>query len=158
MGVNSDDGFRTQAGYINKPADGLFLGQFDTGRAAADSIFKFVVQDAGVFGLRTIWQEGGGGANIEWFTVKADGTKVLLNDSANGGLKAYRAGVAPNKSSGFSAAAQLSGGQVNITWTEPGVVLQESTDLSTWTDLPAATSPYKPTLGARLAVFYRLKK
>ena len=72
---------------MNKPADGLFLGQFDTGRAAADSIFKFVVQDAGVFGLRTIWQEGGGGANIEWFTVKADGTKVLLNDSANAGLK-----------------------------------------------------------------------
>ena len=24
--------------------------------------------------------EGGGGANIEWFTVKADGTKVLVND------------------------------------------------------------------------------
>ena len=50
MGVNSDDGFRTQAGYINKPEDGLNLGEFDGGRGAADTIFKFMVQDAGVYG------------------------------------------------------------------------------------------------------------
>jgi hypothetical protein len=37
-------------------------------------------------------------------------------------------------------------------------VLQESTDLRTWTDLPTATSPYKPTVGTRTSVFYRLKK
>ena len=70
---------------------------------------------------------------------------MLLNDTANGGLKAYRVGVAPNKAATFSRAIRVTGGQIEITWTEPGVVLQESTDLKTWTDLTTATSPYTPT-------------
>lgn len=98
LGVNSDDGFRTQGGFINVPADGVNLGQFDGGRGASDTIFTFLVQSAGVYPLRTIYQEGGGGANIEIFSVNADGSKVLLNDVANGGYAAYRAGVAPDKS------------------------------------------------------------
>src|SRR5205823_7575132 len=78
MGVTSDDGFRVQAGYINKPADGLLLGQFE---GASTTLLKFFVQDAGVYGLRIIWQEVTGSAHIELFTVKADGSTVLLNDS-----------------------------------------------------------------------------
>jgi hypothetical protein len=143
--------------YINKPADGLLLGQLE---GVANTLFKVFVQDAGVYGLRTIWQEGTAGAYIELFTVKADGNTVLLNDIANGGLPAYRVGVAPNKPIGsiFSLAAQVSGGQINITWTEPGTVLQESTNLTTWSDLTTATSPHRPTTGPRSSVFYRLKK
>jgi hypothetical protein len=117
--------------------------------------FQFVVRVAGVYPLRTLWQESVDAAHVEWFTVKADGTRVLLNDTANGGLRAYRVGVAP---SGFALAIQIIGGQRRITWTEPGVVLQESTDLITWTDLPNANSPYISTPGTRSAVFYRLKK
>jgi len=158
MGVNSDDGFRSQAGYINVPADGLFLGEFDAGRGATDTIFRFVVQDAGIYPIRTIWQEGGGDANIEIFTVKADGTKVLINDTANGGFKSYRTGVAPNKPISFSLAVQTTGGEISITWTEPGAVLQQSTDLKTWADVPNATSPHRPTVAGTPASFYRLKK
>jgi hypothetical protein len=91
MGVNSDDGFRTSVGLtgdvFNSP---LFAGEFNGGRGAADTIFNIVVKDPGVFPFRTSWEEGGGGANIEWFTVK-DGKKILVNDDANGGVKAYRA-------------------------------------------------------------------
>jgi hypothetical protein len=157
MGVTSDDGFRTQAGYINKPADGLVLAESEV---ASTTLFKFFVQDAGVYGLRTIYQEAAGAANIEWFTVKADGNTVLLNDSANGGLKAYRVGVAPDKGSSppppaLSLAIQISGGQIKITWTGTGAILQESTDLKNWTDLPTAISPYTDAGGT---VFYRLKK
>src|SRR5439155_8495480 len=96
MGVNSDDGFRTTAGQVQDALAAIFLGEFDGGRGAADTIFKFVVQDAGVFPFRVIWENGGGGFNIEIFTVKTDGTKVLVNDTANGGLKAYRAKVGGN--------------------------------------------------------------
>lgn len=91
MGVNSDDGFRTTAGVPLDVFQAVRLGEFDAGRGAADTIFSFVVEEAGVYAFRTLWEEGGGGANIEWFTVKADGTKVLVNDVANGGVKAYRA-------------------------------------------------------------------
>jgi hypothetical protein len=91
MGVNSDDGFRTSAGDPLDVFGSITLGEFDAGRGAADTIFSFVVQEAGVYAFRTIWNEGTGGANIEWFSVKEDGSKVLVNDSANGGYKAYRA-------------------------------------------------------------------
>jgi hypothetical protein len=158
MGVNSDDGFRTQAGYINNPADGVLLGEFDGSRGSADTLFRILVQDPGVYGLRTVYMEGTGGANIEWFTVKTDGTKVLLNDTANGGLNAYRVGVAPEKPFNISLGIQISNREVSITWTEPGAVLQESVDLKAWADLPAASSPHKPALDARTTVYYRLKK
>jgi len=91
MGVNSDDGFRTTGGNPLDIFQAIQLGEFDGARGAVDTIFSIVVEEPGVYAFRTIWEEGTGGANIEWFTVKADGTKVLINDIANGGFKAYRA-------------------------------------------------------------------
>ena len=92
MGVNSDDDFWTTAGIAGDVLNpGKPAGQFDgNGRGAADTLFPIVVQEAGVYPFRTIWEEGTGGANIEWFTVTANGTN-LLNDTASGGFKAYRA-------------------------------------------------------------------
>ena len=159
FGVVSDDSFRAQAGYINKPADAVLLSQVDG--ATANLTFRCVVTDAGVYPIRVIWQEGGGGANLELFTVKADGTRVLLNDTANGGYRSYRAGVAPEKPTApveFSIGINRTGTVVEITWTEPGTVLQESANLATWTDVSNATSPYRPTITGNAGKFYRLKK
>ena len=94
--VNSDDAFRTVAGKI----DDIFLaqvaGEFNAGRGAADTAYTVYAQDAGVYPFKTLWNEGGGGANIEWKVVKSDGTEVLINDRANGGLSAYRAATGPS--------------------------------------------------------------
>ena len=95
MGVNSDDGFKVsnaEAG-DSGPADSAdaladALGFFNGGRGAADTIFGFAVPAAGVYPMRLLWYEGGGGANVEWFTVGSDGSKTLVN--AEGGIKAYR--------------------------------------------------------------------
>ncbi|MBM3822095.1 MAG: hypothetical protein FJ404_04235, partial [Verrucomicrobia bacterium] len=97
--VNSDDGFLTYAGNVKDVFRRQNAGEFNGGRGASDTLYRLVVQDAGVYPFRTTWQEGGGGANIEWKTVKADGTRVLVNDTANGGFKAYRAST-----SGFPTA------------------------------------------------------
>ncbi|MSU64010.1 MAG: hypothetical protein EXS31_16730 [Pedosphaera sp.] len=94
MGVNSDEGFRASAGNLHDVFQGLVLGEFDGGRANADTIFSFTVQEAGVYPFRILWEEGEGGASIEWFTVKADGAKSLVNDFEHGGIKAYRAATA----------------------------------------------------------------
>jgi hypothetical protein len=51
-----------------------------------------------------------------------------------------------------------SGGALTITWTDTGVVLQQSSDLKTWTDVAGAASPYSPTVAGTPAMFYRLKK
>jgi hypothetical protein len=156
MSVVSDDSFRAQAGYINTPADGLLLSQVDGN--TANVTFRCLVQNAGIYPIRVIWQEGGGGAHLELSTVKADGTRVLLNDTANGGFSSYRSGVAPNKPTEFSLAAGVTGSNLEITWTEPGVVLQESANLTTWLDVTGATSPYRPAVAGTGAKFYRLKK
>ncbi len=159
LGVNSDDGFRSQAGYINNTTDAVLLGQFDGARGASDTTFQIFVQDAGTYPIRTIYQDGTGTANVELFSVATDGTtKVLLNDTANGGYRTYRTGVAPNKPTEFSLGISRIASGVEITWSQSGVVLQESANLTSWTDLTTATSPYRPTTGGNAGKFYRLKQ
>lgn len=92
MGVASDDGFTVKAGQnyrdLFKPVAGIFEG----GRGVdAGTKFNVYVEAPGVYPFRLLWENGGGGAGVEWFTLKADGTPALLNDTANGGLKTYRA-------------------------------------------------------------------
>jgi hypothetical protein len=106
MIVNSDDGFITYAGNTRDVIQGLVAGEFGAGRGAADTSFRVIVDEAGVYPFRTVWNEGGGGANIEWKIEKADGTRALINDTANGGPASYRA-----VTTGLPAAA--------VTWVKP---------------------------------------
>lgn len=95
MGVNSDDGFRvtiaTSEGdnSLTDP-EALQLGVFSGGRGASDTLFSFVIAEPGVYPMRVIWYEGTGGANIEWFTVDANGGRALVNGEQPGALRAYR--------------------------------------------------------------------
>ena len=67
------------------------LGSFDGGRGASDTVFAFNVTQPGLYPMRLLWFEGGGGANLEWFTVTSDGTKVPINDPSNpNAIKAYQ--------------------------------------------------------------------
>jgi hypothetical protein len=60
------------------------LGSFNSGRGSEDTLFPVIVPSAGVYPLRTVWYEGGGGANLEIFSMTTDtGEKILLNDTAN---------------------------------------------------------------------------
>lgn len=130
MGVNSDDGFKTTAGL--NPADSataVLLGEFNGGRGASDTIFQFVVEEAGIYQIRTTWEEGGGGANIEWFTVNA-GTKVLVN--GEGGLKAYRRAdiVVPAALVARSPAPNATGQEprpdIVVAWNDPGGAIDQA--------------------------------
>lgn len=103
MGVNSDDGFLTEAGSYNDAfAPLISLGEFNGGRGSADTLFTFLITKAGIYPLVTYWENGGGDSRIAWFSVKADGTQVALNDAANGGLKSYRALVGGTKAVALS--------------------------------------------------------
>jgi len=96
LGVNSDDGFRMTIGASN-PSDkfAVRVGEFNGGRPAADSIFTFNVAQAGIYAARCTWEQACCDANIEIFSVQADGSRVLVNDRPNGGIKAYRAVTTP---------------------------------------------------------------
>lgn len=93
MAVDSDDGFRVTTARTPKEKFGLVLGEFNGGRGSGSpTVFTFVVTQAGFYPFRLIWQNGGGGCNVEWYSVLADGTKVLVNDTATpGSIRAYRA-------------------------------------------------------------------
>jgi hypothetical protein len=153
MGVTSDDGFRVRAGKIGDLATAVVLGQSDL---ASTTLFKFYVETPGVYAFRTVYYENVDAAHIEWFTVKPDGARVLVNDSANGGFASYSTGVAAGPA--FSMQIRETATQVEITWTEPGTVLQRSSDLKTWADVPAAVSPFHPVTAPGTSAFYRLKK
>jgi hypothetical protein len=93
MGVASDDGFTVKGGARSRDLFQAVAGVFEGGRGidGTGTRFNVFVEAPGVYAFRLLWQNGGGGAAVEWFTLKADGTPVLLNDTANGGLKTYRA-------------------------------------------------------------------
>ncbi|MDP6893527.1 MAG: hypothetical protein QF731_10140, partial [Verrucomicrobiota bacterium] len=68
FGVNSDDGFSLSFGPNAKDVLGVVAGQFNGNRGAADTIFNIVVPEAGLYPVRLVWWEAGGGANIEFFS------------------------------------------------------------------------------------------
>ena len=78
MTVNSDDGFRVTTG--RNPDDQLGsigLGEYDGGRGSADTNFQFTVTEAGAYGFRLIYFQGGGGANVRW-SLNPTGEDPLL--------------------------------------------------------------------------------
>jgi hypothetical protein len=159
LGIACRQYFRVQGGLINNLTNGAVLvgeGVGNNGQLTP-ILMNLFAEAAGVYPLRIIYQDASlGVASITLYTIKANGDSVLLGDVANGGLKTYSTGVVPGPS--FFLTASLVSGQPRISWSESGVVLQESTNLTSWIDLPAAASPYTPAPPGRAKVFYRLKK
>lgn len=91
FGVNSDDGFLLTVGNSQY---GPVIGSFNGGRGASDTLMRVVVEADGVYPVRLSWWEGGGGANVEFFTVTPSGEKILVNDRSNpNAVKAYSTGT-----------------------------------------------------------------
>jgi hypothetical protein len=87
FGVNSDDGFSLE---LDNGTDNFYM-EFPNGRGAADSISTFNVTEAGVYNIRLVQFEGGGGAAGELFAGSGafggfDASFRLVGDTANGGL------------------------------------------------------------------------
>jgi hypothetical protein len=138
MVVNSDDGFLVTMGTADVPKH-LSLGQFDGGRGASDTVFFFNVETAGVYFFRLLWFEGGGGANVEWFTVDSGGVRSLVGGEQDGSVPAFRTRTVAEPEIPVGTEAEfeqptLADGQVTLTWTGTGT-LQESSDLTNWSDV-----------------------
>ena len=87
--MNSDDGFQASFGANFGDLLAQTAGIFDGGRGASDTNFEIFIEEAGLYPYRVAWWEGGGGANIEIFSVVA-GEKTLINDpDVEGSIKAY---------------------------------------------------------------------
>jgi len=88
FGVNSDDGFGLTLSRAGVPA---FVMSFASPRGPGDTLQQFNVTSAGVYDLRLVYYERGGGAEVELFAAQGaqggfNGNFDLVGDTANGGL------------------------------------------------------------------------
>lgn len=91
MVVNSDDGFRVTTGDVRDRTKEIVLGFFDGGRGAGDTVFNFTVSKAGVYPFRLIYEQGGGGYSVDWYTADPADPSQRIHLNEDGGIKSYRA-------------------------------------------------------------------
>jgi type III restriction enzyme len=146
MVVNSDDGFQVSVGTTNNVKSQV-LGEFNGGRGSSDTQFYFEATKAGVYLFRLLWMEGGSGANVEWFTVNADGTRALVNGTQAGALRTFRRRTVAEPGGGsttplaFSSIVRNANGSITLTWTGGGTLQSSASIKGPWTDVAGATSP-----------------
>ncbi len=141
FGVNSDDGFEVS---VTPPAGvsgtNIVVGLYDDGRGAADTLFDFVVNTAGLYRFRLIYFEGWGDANCEFFSVTnlTTSAKALINDSTANSIDSYRI-VSPQITSIVKSGANAT---VNWLYGTPPFQVQVKTNLTdpTWSNVGASTS------------------
>lgn len=106
---NSDDGFIASSAPDVHDTLGTLLGFFNGGRGNANpipqptgnpnptpgantgnTVFAAVVPADGVYPIRVLYWQGGGGVNAEFFSIdKKSGIQTLVNDTGNGGITAF---------------------------------------------------------------------
>ena len=80
IGSSHDDGVWVEVGGVEVGVNASWGGPHD---------FLFKVEADGCYDLKVRYLEGSGGANLELHEVLADGTRILLNDVANGGSAVF---------------------------------------------------------------------
>ena len=137
------------------PSTGQSLGSFDNGRGASSSMFVVNVPKPGVYPLRLVWFEGGGGANVEWFSLTASGTLALLNDSGVlGAIKTYQARTVVTVQPTISLTQSASGSSLVYV----GILQSSTTVNGTYSDEVGATSPFSVNTAGSPTKFYRTRR
>jgi hypothetical protein len=109
--IDTDDRSGIYAG-LNDPAATNALVLWENPGNTANSTFDFVVEAAGLYPIRCLWEETGGGAHLHLRSVDLnDQSEVLINDEANpaGVVKAWYPIVclsSPSVTGPYAVAAQ----------------------------------------------------
>jgi uncharacterized surface protein with fasciclin (FAS1) repeats len=80
FGVNSDDGFIVKTAPNPYDINAMALGVFEGGRGSSDTHFNVFIEEAGLYPIRLLQYQGGGGGDVEFFSILPNGTRVLIND------------------------------------------------------------------------------
>ncbi|HXU77318.1 MAG TPA: hypothetical protein VN794_12160, partial [Methylomirabilota bacterium] len=121
------------------------------------TLFTLFAPQAGVFPIRLIWQNGGGGFNVEWWSQDSGGVSHLVgNGSDTSALKTYRArtvtGGAPHLDS-----VGRSSNNVVLSWTGVGELQQAGTVTGPYYRAPSQANPQTNTV-SKAQVFYRVRQ
>jgi len=154
MIVNSDDGFKvTPALCAADPNNSQVLGVFNGGRGASDSPYVFYVPEDGLYPMRLVWEQGGGGANLEWVDIRQGTYPTRVAVNGDDAIKAFSAS---------QFAAVQSGSDLVISWNSTASCpfrLQSTDSLdgaaTVWTDIPGS-SPVTVPIAPVGNKFFRL--
>ena len=153
---NADDGIVVKVGTPGV-TNGTVIFTQDRGAGNQDIPFSFVAPEPGLYPIRFIWYQGGGGGNVEFLSYDENGNKIAVNDPNNpNAIKAYyriTEGGQPE-----ITVTRASNGDLVLTWTNGGM-LQSTPSLSTpiqWTDLENDGSYTTPVSAP--AMFFRVTK
>ena len=130
LGVASDDGFQVSFGQDPRDATAAVVGIIN---GVANTTFGFVVEEAGIYGVRVLHYEIGGASNCEFFSITGDGNRILVNDRATTGhIKAYRDRAATFKAAPYVTSAKPAPGESNVSTrpTVEAVITEEATTLN----------------------------
>jgi len=114
FGVISDNGFQVTSSALRLNP---ILGRLNGGNANVQ--FSAYAEVAGLYPFTLVWYENNGGAHLEWFVVRENGAKILVNTP--GAPTAFATLLAPNVR--LLAASTLRGDYASV--------LNATTDLST---------------------------
>jgi hypothetical protein len=126
------------------------------GFGAVDVTFGFAVPAPGLYPFRLVAGQETGPANLEWFTIQPDGTRILVNDAFNpAALRAFRART-------FVALPEfdmptVSGSNVNISWSGTGTLEQAGTLDGPWNPAPSQANP-QSVPATEASSFYRIRR
>lgn len=121
LGVNSDDGFKVSIAEAGN-AGGVLLQNVSAGKGSSDVPFSFTVPEAGLYPVRLVWYEGGGGANVEFYSYGPNNQKIPINADLPGAIKAYYQVTGGDNSQPKITVTRAGNGDLNITWTNGGTL------------------------------------
>ena len=148
FGVNSDDGFGLYIG-------GFRVREYFDGKGVSDVNGSIYIPEAGLYPILLQYWEGGGGAACELYYLREDGSKVLVNDTANGG-PAVCLNYEPTGETEAPVITSITADGTNIvvSWTggtAPFQVQVTDTLGGAWADAGAPTSDSTATIPADAA-------
>jgi hypothetical protein len=121
-----------------------------------DVLAGFAVPEAGVYPLRLIAGHATGNADLEWFSILPDGTRVLVNDLSNtNALLAFRARIARTGAPVLTLTL-ASAGQITLSWTGTGLLEEAISVNGPWSTSANQSNPQTVPTSAQLK-FYRIK-
>ena len=96
------------------------------------SSVTFIVPQPGLYPIRLVYYNGGGGAALEFFSYDASGAKIPINDRNNpASIKAYY--TVPSVPLPRITSATIAGGSITVTWENGGTLWSAPTVNGPWT-------------------------